>query len=116
MIKISNVQIKHGGILANGSAKLTLYLPECTAEQHAEVVKLAMDKIIGIVLVEPENLELISTALEQLADLSTVDTEQPAIDDTIEKDNGEDLTSQEQIPELPGEGAGTEGWEDEEDF
>jgi len=68
MLKINNVHIKHNGILADGSTKLTMYLPECTNEQHVELIKKVKGKggIVGVILMHPEELDVMTDAISSV--------------------------------------------------
>ena len=63
MIKIANVHLKHNGILADNSTKLTMYLPECTSDQHVEIIKMAQMKTVSMILIDPAEFDLISELL-----------------------------------------------------
>jgi len=75
MIQVNNVQLKHNGIMADNSTKLTLYLPECTDEQHAEVIKLARLKTVAVLFMEPDKLEAIQELLGEMKNLQLLPEE-----------------------------------------
>lgn len=80
MVKIHNVQLKHNGILADGSTKVTMYLPECTDEQHIEMIKLARERVIGVIFVTLEESEDISNVIGQALEVAN---EAPPIDTAL---------------------------------
>lgn len=82
MVSIFNVNIRHSGILSDGSTKLTLYLPEMTEEQHAKVISLSTKKVVGLIMMEPEQMNEIKEILEQASAIS-IDSEHPPIDSSI---------------------------------
>lgn len=70
MVHIPNVHMKHNGILADNSTKITLYLPECTDEQHSQLIKLARMKTVAIIILEPEMMMDIQDVISQIGGIA----------------------------------------------
>lgn len=70
MITIPNVLLKHNGLLADNSTKITAYLPELTDEQHLEIIQMARKKTIALIFIDPDKLNDISQILQQASELT----------------------------------------------
>jgi len=83
--------MQYKGLMADNSTKLVMFLPETvTGNQHKDLIDLAKNREVGLIIVDPEMLENIATVLEQIGDITS---ENAPIDRVIRK--GEKIQDEE---------------------
>lgn len=81
MITVNNAIIRHNGIMADLSTKITLYLPEMSQEDDSQLLSLSKNRLAYIIIGSEEEIEELDNLLKQIRDYDQPEKpEQPEID------------------------------------
>lgn len=72
MVTVPNAIVRHGGILVDNTTKLTVFFPELTPEQDAELVQHAKFKEAAVIIMDPNDMQNVLDMIKQAQEISTL--------------------------------------------
>ena len=72
MVTVPNAIVRHGGILVDNTTKLTVFFPELTPEQDAELVQHAKFKEAAVIIMDPNDLANVLDMIKQAQEIHTI--------------------------------------------